>query len=139
MGPGGLNRQGACSARLEGKMVDDKAGGLSKLVCWGFGMKGHHKWSSSCPAKEKECPECKRKGHFKASCKPKKDGKISEVGESEEAAKNDEVDGGLGLLSPGLDSGHFFSVGFSPPIKHSSWDSTVGTWNDQDGDLCIPG
>ena len=87
----------------------DKVGGQSKVVCWGCGAKGHQKWSSFCPAKEKECLGCKKKGHFKAQCKPRKYGKISEVMELEEAAKKDEVVGNLGLLSPGVDSGHFFS------------------------------
>ena len=150
-GPGGLNRQGAWSARSDGRRVDDKVGGQSKVVCWVCGAKGHRKWSSSCPAKEKECLNCK-KDHFKAQCKPKKGGKISEVVEPEEATKKDEVVGNLGLLSPGVDSVNFsfetwvqegqgtwhpkaslkpktgeVMVGSSPPLQHSSWDSVVGS------------
>ena len=39
-GPGGLNRQGAWSVRLEGKGVD-KVGGQSKVVCCGCGANCH--------------------------------------------------------------------------------------------------
>ena len=79
-GSGGLNRKGAWSVKSKEKRVDDNAGGQSKMVCWGCGAKGHCKWTSSCPAKEKECPVCKKKGHSKAFCwKVKKGGKTSEV------------------------------------------------------------
>ena len=92
--------------------------------------------------------ECKKKGHFKSQCKPKKGGKVSEVMEPVEAAKKEEVVGNLGLLSPGVDSGSFFSFepGVqwgrlstqhpSPPLQHSSWDSVTGSWSLQDGNLC---
>ena len=118
-------------------------------------MKGHRKWTSSCPAKDKECQGCKKKGHFKAPCKPRKDGRVAEVMETEEVDKKEEVVGDLGLLSPGVNSGCFFSfepgvqkrhgtlhpkaslkpktgevvVGSSLPVQHSSWDSATGYWN----------
>ena len=127
------------------------------------GAKGHRKWTSSYLAKDKECLGCKKKGHFKAQCKPRKDGKVSEVVESEEVDKEEEAVGNLGLLSSGVDPGSFFSfepgvqvgptgtlhpkaslkskarevvVGSSPPIQHSSWDSVIGSWNLQDENLC---
>ena len=92
--------------------MDDKAGGQPRkeMVCFSCGAKGHHKWSSYCPAKDKECLVCKVKGHSKAVCqKFKKEGKISEFVEPEGAGKKVEVDGSLGLLSPGVDSSNFFS------------------------------
>ena len=96
--------------RSDGKKVDEKTGSRSKLVCYSCGSKGHRKSSSSCTAKEKECPGCKKKGHSKAFCwKIEKGCKISEVVEPEGAGKKVEVDGSLGLLSPGVDSSHFFS------------------------------
>ena len=58
-GPGGLNRQGAWPTKSDGKGAD-KGGGQSKVVCWGCGAKGHHKWTSSCPTRNKECPGCKK-------------------------------------------------------------------------------
>ena len=81
----------------------------------GCGAKGHQKWTSSCPAKDKECLGCKKKGHFKSQCKPRKEGKVSEVVETEEVVKKEEVVGNLGLLSPGMDSGSFFS--FEPGVQ----------------------
>ena len=144
-GPGGLNRQGA----WPGKRTDDKAGGSqSKKTCWGSGVKGHRKWSASCPDEDKECLDCKRKGHLKSECKPRRDGKISEATEIEVADREEEVDGDLGLLSPGMDCGSFFSFESgvqqgrqstqhpSPPLQHLSWDSIVGSWSLQDGNLC---
>ena len=159
-GLGGLNKQGAWPARTEEKGVD-KGDGQSKVVCWGCGAKGHQKWTSSCPAKDKECQGCK-KGNFMARCKPKKDGKVTDVVETEEVDKKEEAVGNLGLLSPGVDSGSFFSfepgvqkghgtlhpkaslkpktrevvVGSSLPFQHSSWDSIIGFWCLQDGNLC---
>ena len=120
--------------------MDDKTdGSQSKVMCWGCGVKGHQKWSAYCPAKDKECLDCKREGHFKAQCKVKKNGKNSEVMEPEEAAKEDEVVRSLGLLSPEVDSGSFFScepwmqVG---PLQHSSWDLVKGSWSIQNGNVC---
>ena len=95
--------------------MNDKVCGQSKVVCWGCGAKGHQKWMSSCPVKDKECLECKKKGHFKSQCKPSKGGKVSEVMEPLEAVKKEEVVGNLGLLSPGVDSGRFFS--FEPGVQ----------------------
>ena len=60
-GPGGLNRQGTRPAKTEAK-----GGDQSKVVCWGCGARGHWKWTSSCPAKDKGCLGCKKKGYFKA-------------------------------------------------------------------------
>ena len=76
-----------------------------KIKCWGFGKEGHIKYTLACPAKEKSCPVCKRKGHFQAFCGEKREGKVSKI-------KNPapvEPMGNLGLLSPGMESGHFFS------------------------------
>lgn len=41
-------------------------------ACWNCGKTGHMKGSSMCPAKGKQCLECKRIGHFSTVCRSKK-------------------------------------------------------------------
>ena len=93
----------------------EKGGSQSNVVCWGCGAKGYWKWTSSCLAKDKECLGCKKKGNFKAQCKPRKDSKVLEVMETEEVDKKEEAVGNLDLLFPGVDSGSFFS--FKPGVQ----------------------
>ena len=123
-----------------------KSGHLSKIMCYNCGNSGHRRFDHLCPAKDKECTHCHKKGHFQAQCRSKKLGRAAEMKEQEgtNVQHSEETNekapepgpGGLGLLSPGYESGNFYSLGFgSHPILHSSWDSATRSWCLQ-GNVC---
>ena len=99
----------------------------------------------TCPAKDKSCLSCKKVGHIQAFCRDRKGRKITEIKEPVVA----EPTGSLGLLSPGLESGHFFSLdgGVQVGSLHPKAFLTNKTWGGSQeappqqypDDLCLKG
>lgn len=52
--------------------TDSRYSGRDRISCFNCGMTGHFSSSPQCPARNQECRNCKRKGHFKSVCRKAK-------------------------------------------------------------------